>query len=88
MMAEAYGRAVMEERLRPRRHAELAAYVSSEYGPNIGPGFLLAEANGGSRSPPRRRRTAGTGLFAGLAKAMKTLVAGKGRKARVADPAR
>lgn len=88
-MATAYGTAVMEERLRPRRHTELAAYVRREYGPNIGPGFLLAEvANGGATGPPRRRRAAGTGLLAGIAKAMKALVAGNGRKAQIPDPAR
>jgi len=88
MMATAYGTAVMEERMRPRRHAELAAYVSREYGPNIGPGFLLAEANGGAPGPPRLRRGTGRGIFAGLAKAMKALVAGNGRKAQIPDPAR
>jgi hypothetical protein len=88
MMAEAYGRALMEERLRPRRHAELAAYVRREYGPNIGPGFLLAEANGGATGPPRPRRSRGPGLLAGIAKAMKALVAGNGRRAKIPDPAR
>jgi hypothetical protein len=89
MMATAYGTAVMEERLRPQRHAELAAYVQREYGPSIGPGFLLAEvANGGATGRPRRQRAAGTGLLAGLAKAMKALVAGNGRRAKIPDPAR
>jgi hypothetical protein len=89
MMATAYGTAVMEERMRPRRHAELAAYVHSEYGPNIGPGFLLAEVvNGGVTGPPRLRRGTGRGILAGLAKAMKALVAGNGRKAQIPDPAR
>ena len=88
MMATAYGTAVMEERLRPRRHAELAAYVRSEYGPRIGAGFLLAEANGGVTRPPRRRRASGPGILAGLAKAMKALVAGNGRRAEISDPAR
>jgi hypothetical protein len=87
MMATAYGTAVMEERLRPARHAEIAAYVRREYGPNIGPGFLLAEvANRGAAG--RRRRAAGLRLLAGLAKAMKALVAGNGRRAKIADPAR
>ena len=89
MMAEAYGRAVMEERLRPRRHAELAAYVRHEYGSGTGPGFLLAEiANGGAWGPPKRRGIAGRRFLAGIAKALKAFVVGNSRKAEMPEPAR
>src|SRR5207245_9023294 len=56
MMAEAYGRALIEERMKPRRHAEIAAYVRHESGRGTGPEFLLAQgANAGGSRPPRRR---------------------------------
>ena len=89
MMAEAYGRAVIEERLKPRRHAELAAYVHREYGPTVGPEFLLAEiANGGAWGPRRRRRAESSGVLNALAKAVKALIVGNTRKAKLADPVR
>jgi hypothetical protein len=89
MMAAAYGTAVIEERLKPRRHAELAAYVRREYGPYVGPEFLLAEiANGGAWGPRGRRRAELSGVLTSLAKAMKVLIVGNGRKAKIPDAAR
>ncbi len=81
-----YGRALVEERQIPRRHAELAAYVRQEYGSGIGPGFLLAEAaNGVARKPRKRRDARSTGVFRTLAKAMKAFVAGNGERREAND---
>ena len=83
-MYGAYGRAVVEERMKPRHLAELAEYVRHEYGPATGPGFVLAElANG---TAPKARK----GLWASLAKAANALVPrnGNGRKAKVPQSVR
>ncbi len=90
-MMEAYGRAMIEDRLKPRQFAELAAYVHGEYGPRVGPGFLIAEAaNGSARGRRRRREAAEGGLIRTLATAVKALVVGNGtvRKAKATNPAR
>jgi hypothetical protein len=90
-MMEAYGRAMIEDRLKPRQFAELAAYVHGEYGPRAGPGFLIAEAaNGSARGRRRRREAAEGGLIRTLVKAAKSLVvgSGNGRKANASNPAR
>lgn len=90
-MMNLYGQAVVEERLKPRRLAELAGYVRMEYGPNTGPGFLLAAmANGAGGKPGRRRTPASTGVLATLVKALRGLVAGNGagRKANALGPTR
>jgi hypothetical protein len=90
-MMEAYGRAMIEDRLRPRQFAELAAYVRSEYGPRVGPAFLIAEAANGSAGGRRKRREAAAGgLIRTLAKAVKALVivGGNGRKAKASNPTR
>jgi hypothetical protein len=73
-MMEMYGRAVMEERLKPRQHAELAAYVRREYGSSIGPGFLLAEIANGTSGKGRRRRDSAAGILHAFARAVKALV--------------
>ncbi|HEX9341036.1 MAG TPA: hypothetical protein VF992_07710 [Thermoplasmata archaeon] len=83
-MMAMYGRAVIEERMKPHRFAEIAAYVRQEYGPGIGPEFLFAQAAAGAAGKWRRRRGAGSvGVFRTLAKAVKALVPGigNGRKA-------
>ncbi len=90
-MMNLYGQAVVEERLKPRRLAELAGYVRMEYGPATGPGFLLAAmANGADGKPGRRRSPTSIGVLGTLIKAMKGLVAGNGagRKANALDPTR
>ena len=83
-MQQLYGRAVVEERIKPRHLAELAEYVRHEYGPATGPGFVLAElANG---TAPKARK----GLWASVAKAAKALVPGNGngRKAKAPQSVR
>lgn len=90
-MMEAYGRAVVEERIQPRHLAELAAYLRHEYGPATGPGFVFAEmADGATRKPRKGREAASNGVFHTLAKAMKALVPGNGngRKAKASNPTR
>ena len=42
-MMAMYGSALIEERMKPRRFAEIAAYVRQEYGPGVGPEFLFAK---------------------------------------------
>ena len=82
-MMPGYGRAVVEDRLTPQRFAEIAAFVRSEYGRGIGPGFLVANALNGAAARKPRRRTQGSftrGLRA-LAHAIRSLVAG-GRTVR------
>ena len=84
-MMAMYGSAVIEERMKPRRFAEIAAYVRQEYGPGVGPEFLFAQAASGAAAKQRRRREPGSvGMFRTLAKAVKALVPGIGnaRKAR------
>ena len=90
MMAEAYGRALIEERMKPRRHAEIAAYVRHEYGRGTGPEFLLAQvANAGVSGPPRRRFTESVAVFNALARTLRALVVGnRNRHGKVADPTR
>ena len=79
---------MMEDRLRPPRRAELAAYVHWEYGPHTGPEFILAEiADGGAWGPRRRRRLGGTGFLAGLSRVVRALV-GNARKARIPESAK
>ena len=88
-MMEMYGRAIVEERLRPRKFAEIATYVRNEYGPGIGPAFLFAGmANGGVAGKPRKQWTTSRGVIRTLAKAMRALVPGNGRKAKAPSPAR
>jgi hypothetical protein len=90
-MMEVYGRAVIEERLQPRQFAEIAAYVRREYGPGVGPGFLLAGiANGAAGGPRKRRIRVSRGVIRTLAKAMKALVNGGGnvRKAKAPNSSR
>ncbi len=83
-MMAMYGRAVIEERMKPRRFAEIAAYVRQEYGPGVGPEFLFAQASGAPAKQRRRREAGSVGVFHTLAKAVKALVPGIGnaRKAR------
>src|SRR6266571_974507 len=57
-MMAMYGRAVIEERMKPRRFAEIAAYVRQEYGPGDGPD--LGEGGQGDR-PGDRQRPQGEG---------------------------
>jgi len=88
-MMEMYGRAIVEDRLRPRKFAEIATYVRNEYGPGIGPAFLFAGmANGGVAGKPRKQWTTSRGVIRTLAKAMRALVPGNGRKAKAPSPAR
>lgn len=88
-MAEAYGRAVIEERLKPRQFAEIAAYVRREYGPGIGPGFLLAEvANGAAGKPRKRPGATADRVIHAIAKAVKSLVPGNGREGKTSNPTR
>jgi hypothetical protein len=88
-MADAYGRAVIEERLKPRQFAEIAAYVRREYGPGIGPGFLLAEVANGTAGKPRKRpgATADRVIHA-IAKAVRALVPGNGHEGKASSPTR
>lgn len=83
-MMAMYGRALIEERMKPRRFAEIAAYVRQEYGPGVGPEFLFAQASGAPAKQRRRREAGSVGMFRTLAKAVKALVPGIGnaRKAR------
>lgn len=53
-----YGRAVMEERTRPRQLGELAHYVRLEYGAGTEPEFVLVDDV--KRATPSRRRRDGT----------------------------
>ncbi len=90
-MMEMYGRAIVEERLRPQRFAEIAAYVRSEYGPGIGPEFLFADMAAGAAGKPRKQREpASAGVFRTLARAMKAIVSGtgNGRKTKASTPTR
>ena len=83
-MMAMYGRAVIEERMKPRRFAEIAAYVRQEYGPGVGPEFLFAQASGAPAKQRRPREAGFVGMFRTLAKAVKALVPGTGnaRKGR------
>ncbi len=83
-MMAMYGRAVIEERMKPRRFAEIAAYVRQEYGPGVGPEFLFEQASGAPAKQRRRREAGSVGVFHTLAKAVKALVPGIGnaREAR------
>ncbi len=83
-MMAMYGRALIEERMKPRRFAEIAAYVRQEYGPGVGPEFLFAQASGAPAKQRRRREAGSVGMFRTLAKAVKAIVPGIGnaRKAR------
>jgi len=89
-MMDAYGRAVVEERTKPRHLAELAAYLRHEYGPATGPGFVFAQMADGARRAPRKGPEAANGVLRTLAKAVKALVPGKGngRKAKALNPTR
>jgi len=59
-MMELYGKALMEERLKPRHHAEIERYMRWEYGPAVRPDFLFAAvADGAARRPGRSRPLAG-----------------------------
>ena len=82
-MYGAYGRAVVEERVKPRHLVELAEYLRREYGPATGPGYVLAELANGSAPKPHKGRAA-------LVKAVRALVPGKGtgRKAKAPNPTR
>lgn len=74
-MMDAYGRAVVEERVRPRHLAELEAYLRREYGPGTGPAFVFAEmSNGTTPAKPSRRR----GVLRTLADAARRMVPGNG----------
>lgn len=79
-MYEAYGRAVVEERAKPRHDRVLAAYLRWEYGPGTEPASLRAELANGGR-PPRRPPGNGGALHA-LANALRALfpVNGNGRR--------
>ncbi|HYS71442.1 MAG TPA: hypothetical protein VEM95_03375 [Thermoplasmata archaeon] len=82
-MMAMYGRAVIEERMKPRRFAEIAAYVRQEYGSGVGPEFLFVQAASGAAARQRRPREAGfVGMFRTLAKAVKALVPGTGNARR------
>ena len=89
-MMAMYGSALIEERLKPRRFAEIAAYVRQEYGPGVGPEFLFAQASGAPAKQRRRRKAGSVGVFHTLAKAVKVLVPGIGnvRKARAGTATR
>ncbi len=91
-MMEAYGRAVIEERLNPRQFAEIASFVRLEYGRKIGPGFLLADAwNAAAAGKPRKRRQGSmTSVLRTLVRAVRSLVAGDRnvRKAKALNPTR
>ena len=89
-MIAMYGRAVIEERMKPRQFAEIAAYVRQEYGPGVGPEFLFAQASGAPAKQRRRREAGSVGVFHTLAKAVKALVPGIGnvRKARAGTATR
>ena len=81
-MYEAFGRAVVEERARPRQLQDLAAYLRWEYGAGTEPGFVLAELANGGR-PPRRPPGEG-GVLHALAKAIRALVPVNGNDRRPA----
>lgn len=83
-MHQLYGRAVVEERIRPRHLAELAEYLRHEYGPATGPGFVLAALADGTA--PKARKS----LWASVAKAARALVPanGNGRKANAPQSVR
>ena len=87
-MMEAYGRAVMEDRLKPRQFAEIAAYVRREYGAGIGPDFLLAAVANGTAGKPRRRGLDVEDVFRAIARAVKALVPGNGQERKVSSPTR
>jgi len=79
-MMDAYGRAVVEERVRPRHLAELEAYLRREYGPGTGTAFVFAEmANGTAPSKPPRDRI---GVLHTLVNAAKRIVQGNGNGRR------
>ena len=88
-MMEMYGKAVIDERLKPRHLAEIAGYVRREYGLGTGPGFLLAAMDDRDAQKPRRDRPVDA-LLRALAKAMKAIVPGNGngRKAKTVEPTR
>lgn len=88
-MAELYGRAVIEERLKPRQFAEIAAYVRREYGPGIGPGFLFAEMANGTAGKPRKRpgETADRVVHA-ITRAIRAIVPGNGNAGKAPNSAR
>lgn len=84
-----YGRAVVEERLKPQHLAEVARYLRMEYGPGTEPGHLLASLADGSRprsrgAPRLLRRMAGA-----LAGALRALMPNASRaEQRRAEPTR
>lgn len=73
-----YGKAVAEERRRPRNSGELEKFLRWEYGPGTNMGFLLAER--AARVPRRWRRPK-----LGLAKALKAIMDALSRAPRVAS---
>lgn len=79
-MFEAYGKAVVEERMRPRHLAELAQYLRLEYGPGTEPGWVVAEANGGRRAGIPAK--ANGGVLRALKAAVRALVPNNGRGAK------
>ena len=88
-IAEAYGKAVVEGRRNPGNLAEIAAYVRREYGPGIGPGFLLAEIANGTAGKPRKRPGATADrVIRAISRALKAIVPGNGRERKASNPAR
>jgi len=78
-MYGAYGRAVVEERVKPRHLVELAEYLRREYGPATGPGYVLAELANGSAPKPHKGRAA-------LVKAVRALVPRNGNRRKAKAP--
>lgn len=74
-MMDVYGKAIVEERLKPRHLAELAVYLRREYAPGTELGWLIGEANGAlrQRNPPK----ANGGVLRAVVAALKGLVPGK-----------
>lgn len=84
-MWERYGKAVVEERTNPRQLAELSRYLRMEYGPGTGPGALLAEVNGRSRS--RKAEKGSNGVLRVFRRIVKALLANNGRKSKASGTA-
>lgn len=73
-----YGKAVVEERIHPRKHAELSRYLRWEYGPGTGPGALLTQL---ANDRARKDNGVGARVLKTLARALRTLAANDGSKA-------
>lgn len=87
-MMDRYGKAVVEERVKPRHLAEVARYLRMEYGPGTGPGYLLAESADGSRRKAQGRTSTLARVGAALAAAFAALMPGQRASEKGAEPTR